>query len=214
MRRLQKPKQLSLWYLIPLALGLHGLVLSIPIDLQKPTENPRSAPVKLMPLPKQPSPQPTPVKSPIAAAPSPSPQSTPQSAPEVTQPRPATDPQVTAPVTPKPTPSPVTVKPSPSPDGFQIQGAIACEGIKDCYASPETNGRSVASTLEQQLQAQGYTLKLLDLAEDTGMKIYQLSQNGQPKDYLHIIWTAQGTRSLRLPQPVTDWEQLAALAKL
>ncbi|HEY9656232.1 MAG TPA: hypothetical protein V6C50_12170, partial [Crinalium sp.] len=115
-----------------------------------------------------------------------------------------------------PTPISTPAQPAPTPgsDVFQVEGAIACEGIKDCYASAETNGRQISETLEQQLQAQGYTLQPLDLNEDTGMKVYRLFQKGQPRDYLHIIWTDQGTRSLRLPEPVKNRQALAAVAQL
>jgi hypothetical protein len=83
--------------------------------------------------------------------------------------------------TPTPTATPTQPTPTPSPDVFQVEGAIACEGIKDCYAYTETNGRQISETLEQQLQAQGYTLQPLDLNDDTGMKVYQLFQKGQPE---------------------------------
>jgi hypothetical protein len=113
--------------------------------------------------------------------------------------------------TPISTPTPTTSAqptPAPSPDVFQVEGAIACEGIKDCYAYTEPNGRQISATLEQQLQAQGYTLQPLDLNDDTGMKVYHLFQKGQPRDYLHIIWTDQGTHSLRLPEPVKNRQAL------
>ncbi|HEY9882458.1 MAG TPA: hypothetical protein V6C98_02500, partial [Thermosynechococcaceae cyanobacterium] len=72
MNRLQKPQNSLRWFLIFLSLGLHGLVLSLPIDRQKPEEKPRSTSVKLVPLPKQPplanTPKPSPSKAPVAAA--------------------------------------------------------------------------------------------------------------------------------------------------
>jgi hypothetical protein len=104
--------------------------------------------------------------------------------------------------------TPAQPTPTPSPDIFQVEGAIACKGIKDCYAYTETNGRQISATLEQQLHAQGYTLRPLELDEDTGMKVYQLLQKGQARDYLHIIWTDQGTHSLRLPEPVKNRQAL------
>lgn len=210
MNRLQKPH--SFWSFMLLALGLHGLVLCLPIDVNKPTEKPQRVLVKTVPLLKQhalaASPKPSP-SYPAAVTPKPLPQ---RSAAKRT---PAVAQRSTASLEPKPTPvSPAKPTPAPSPDVFQIQGTIACDGIKNCYASAETNGRLVSETLEQQLRDQGYTLQPIELDEDTGMKVYHLFQNGQPKDYLHIIWTDQGTRHLRLPQPVTNRQELAAVARL
>ncbi|MEP1058594.1 MULTISPECIES: hypothetical protein [Cyanophyceae] len=234
MNRLQKPQNSLRWFLIFLSLGLHGLVLSLPIDHEKPEEKPRSTSVKVVPLPKQPSslaviPKPSPSKASVAtfvpkrALPKPvarvkAPLITiPQEPvsrslpPASSAPTPISPPASSAPVTPS---TPVQPVPTPSPDVFQVEGAIACEGIKDCYASAETNGREISQTLEQQLQAKGYTLQPLDLDEDTGMKVYRLFRQGQARDYLHIIWTDQGTRSLRLPKPVKNRQALAAVAQL
>ena len=221
MNRLQKPQNSLRWFLIFLSLGLHGLVLSLPIDRQKPEEKPRSTSVKLVPLPKQPplasTPKPSPLKAPVATALSPKRAlSRPARAPLIAAPqepvsRNSTPTPMATPTpisTPTPTATSAQPTPTPSPDVFQVEGAIACEGIKDCYAYTEPNGRQISETLEQQLQAQGYTLQPLDLNDDTGMKVYQLFQRGRARDYLHIIWTDQGTHSLRLPEPVKNRQAL------
>jgi hypothetical protein len=233
MSTLRKSKNIPLWYLIPVALGIHGLVLSIPIAMDEPKEKPPTAPVKMQKLPGAKvavSPKPNSSPSPVAPTVS---SSSPPAAIQTAQPLSVQQPQQQPPQptqqpTPQPTqqPTPVqqppvqqpTQQPTPQqptkPDVFQIQGTTACETVKDCYASTETNGRSVALTLEQTLRTQGYELKEMDLADDTGMKVYQLFLKGAPKDYLHIIWTDQGTRSLRLPQPEKNRENLARIAKL
>jgi hypothetical protein len=221
MARLWRPQNVSFWYLIPVALGLHGVILSTPIVLEEAAkEKPQTASLKMQKLP----------PSKVAASPTPSssPQPVQQTVQQpiqqtVQQPiqQPVQQPvqqPIQQPIPPiqKPIPpaqQPVQQPPVKAPDAFQIQGATACDRVKDCYASPETNGRAIAKTLEEKLEAQGYTLTAIDLDEDTGMKIYHLFQNGQPKDYLHIIWTDKGTRSLRLPEPEKNYDQLLLKAK-
>ncbi|XHX78856.1 MAG: hypothetical protein RBJ76_02680 [Stenomitos frigidus ULC029] len=188
------------------------------MDSTKLAEPPQKTPVKTVPLTK--------LSVPLAVSPALKP-----SKPAIAIPKPSrkilaakklliATPQVPVsqkppPLRPSPasTPSPVPT-PTPSPDVFQVEGAIACDGIDDCYASSETNGRQVSQTLEKQLKAQGYRFEPLDLNDDTAMKVYRLSQNNQPRGYLHIIWTEQGTRSLRLPEAVRDWQQLMTVAQL
>lgn len=219
MTRLWKPQKVSFWYLIPVALVLHGLVLSTPIRLEEsPKEKPQTAPVKMQKLA---SPK-------VAASPSLSPTATSQTPiqPPVPQPIQPTIQQsvpqliqspiqqsVPQPTVPQPVLPPVQQPPAKTPDIFQIQGATTCDRVKDCYASTESNGRLISQTLKEKLESQGYTLTAIDLDEETGMKIYRLFQNGQPKDYLHIIWTDKGTRSLRLSEPETNYDQLLLKAK-
>ena len=219
MTRLWKPQKVSFWYLIPVALVLHGLVLSTPIRLEEsPKEKPQTAPVKMQKLA---SPK-------VAASPSSSPTATSQTPiqPPVPQPIQPTIQQsvpqliqspiqqsVPQPSVPQPVLPPVQQPPAKTPDIFQIQGATTCDRVKDCYASTESNGRLISQTLKEKLESQGYTLTAIDLDEETGMKIYRLFQNGQPKDYLHIIWTDKGTRSLRLSEPETNYDQLLLKAK-
>jgi hypothetical protein len=223
-----KPKIISFWYLLPFALGVHGLILGIPIALDDPKQKPPTAPVKVQKLPgvtvpttpkssALPSPAPssslTPIANPVTQ---PVTQPSTPSQPSPVQPSPAQpNPVQSTPVQPQPSTNPATVQPpSQTRDVFQIQGTTPCENVKDCYASTETNGRSVTQNLEQVLREQGYELKEYDLEEDTGMKIYKLFLNGAPKDYLHIIWSEKGTRSLRLPNPEKDRDRLASIAKL
>ncbi len=231
MARLWRPQNVSLWYLMPVALSLHGLVLITPIVLEEsPKEKPQTSPVKMQKLASSkiaalPSPSPTaisqaPIQPPVPqpAIPQPIQSTIQQSVPQPIQspiqqsiPQPSTTPQ---PIQQPPTPQPVPQPPAKTPDIFQIQGATACDRVKDCYASAESNGRLISQTLKEKLESQGYTLTAIDLDEETGMKIYRLFQNGQPKDYLHIIWTDKGTRSLRLPEPETNYDQLLLKAKL
>ncbi len=220
MARLWKPQNVSFWYLIPVALVVHGLILRIPIVLEEDTkEKPQTTPVKMQKLTSSKvAASPTPSSSPtaISQAPIPPPIAQPIQPPtqqSVPQPIQQSIPSVPSPV-PQPVPSPVPQPPAKTPDIFQIQGATACDRVKDCYASTESNGRVISQTLKEKLESQGYTLTAIDLDEETGMKIYRLFQNGKPKDYLHIIWTDKGTRSLRLPEPETNYDQLLLKARL
>ena len=218
MNVLLKSKNIPIWSVTLVALGIHGLILAIPIALEEPAqEKPKSAPVKMQKLPPSkvsvlPKPNASPAATivpPAAIASSLAPTVIQSVAPAVVQ-NSASSPPV------QPVTSPAV--PPKTPDVFQIQGTTACENIKDCYMSTETNGRSIVQTLQQRLQAQGYTLTPIELEEETGMKVYHLFQNGQPKDYLHIIlhiiWSDKGTRSLRLPQLEKDRNQLALRVRL
>ena len=223
MARLWKPQNVSFWYLIPIALVLHGVVLSAPIALEEaPKEKPQTDPVKMQKLPSSKVVTPTPSLSPPPSSQAPIQPPVQQTIQQpvqqtIQEPVQQTIQQPVQQTIQQPVQQtiqqPVQQPPAKIPDAFQIQGTIACDRVKDCYASTETNGRAIAKTLEEKLEVQGYTLTAIDLDEDTGMKIYQLFLKGQPKDYLHIIWTDKGTRSLRLPEPETNYDQLLLKAK-
>ena len=226
MNVLLKSKNIPIWSVALVALGIHGLILAIPIALDDPQEKPKSSPVKMQKLPPSkvsvlPKPNAPPAATivpPAAIASSLAPTVIPSVAPAVVQnsaPSPPVQPATSVqPVTPPVQPVTSPAVPPKTPDVFQIQGTTACKNVKDCYMSTETNGRSIVQTLQQRLQVQGYTLTPIELEEETGMKVYHLFQNGQPKDYLHIIWSDKGTRSLRLPQLEKDRNQLALRVRL
>jgi hypothetical protein len=236
MARTWNLKNLSFWHVVPVALVLHGLILRMPIALEEPAaqEKPKANPVKMQKLPvsnavsTKPSPSPPSAIAPPSVQPQPSQQppiqqvqqpiqQVQQPIQQVQQPiqQQQSPPQQQQPQQQQPQQQPPQQQPPvETPSAFQIQGATACVSVKDCYASSETNGRSIAQTLEDRIKAEGYVLDPIELGEDTGMKIYRLFQKGQPKDYLHIIWSDKGTRSLRLPQMEKDYDQLARIAKL
>ena len=101
-----------------------------------------------------------------------------------------------------------------------MEGAAAgCAGSKtqDCFAFTESDGRLVASRIEENLNKKGYDLSPLDLAEENGIKVYQLFKRGQPKqgqpeDYLHVFWDENGTVYFRNPT-VLSYKELALKAR-
>ena len=75
-----------------------------------------------------------------------------------------------------------------------VEGAQAgCNGLTDCWQTPETQWRDVSSNLEQKLEAQGYEVKALDLEDDTGRRVYKVSKDGEIKYYLNVLSTQRGT---------------------
>ncbi len=222
------------------ALGLHGLLLAYPIDTKSSLEAtlPKSGkPVRVITLPSgSPSSKitnPT-TRKPVNFS------SKPQSASSLQIKRPVMQKIAAAPlktarpvskldlleIKPKPQPSPkptpsVTPTPLATPTNeFRMEGSTAgCAGSKtqDCFALTESNGRLVASQIEENLRQRGYDLSSLDLAEENGIKVYQLSKRGQPKqgqpeDYLHVFWDENGTVYFRNPT-VLSYAELAVKAR-
>jgi hypothetical protein len=198
-------RRLSTWHVLPVALGLHGLLFLMPVPSSEPVaEKPKSDSVTVVNLPK-PKPQklvqPTPKAKPSPSVkPSPIVQKitptivTPQPSPIALQsPIPSPSPSVT--------PSP-SITPSPSPtDVLQIEGAQpGCNGRIGCWQMAETKGRIIAETLEQQLQKQGYELRKLELDDDTGIQVYEVAKDGTRQYFLHLIWSDRGTVYVRNPE--------------
>jgi hypothetical protein len=227
--------QPSFWHMLLPALGLHGLLLAYPIEMKgglnatlpkpgkpvrvitlpsasllsqvkkpgvrKPinlSSNARSAsllPLKRAIAPKMSAAPPKVASKPTALAskPSQSSKSTPSAPP-------------TPPVTPA--------------NEFQMEGTAAgCIGSKtqDCFALTESDGRLVASRIEENFRKKGYDLSSLELEQEHGMKVYQLSKRGQPKqgqpkDYLHVFWDETGTVYFRNPS-VLSYAELALKAR-
>ena len=236
-----KSNSIPLWYLIPIALGIHGLILCIPIALNEPTqEKPKSDPVKLQKLPSskvsaipKPTSSPLPVGAVIPPAPITSssappaassvnpaavqaPAKTPPASPVAPAPAPPPSTTPAPPITPPPIATPTTT-PERTSDVFQIAGAVACSNTKDCYSSTDTTGVSVADTVIANLKKKGYQIKERpDISLDQPMKIYEVQKEAsKPLEYLHIIWgNGKGTRTLILSKRVDNWDELAAIAKL
>ncbi|GAP96062.1 hypothetical protein [Leptolyngbya sp. NIES-2104] len=213
-------KQVKLWHMIPIAVGLHGLVFAIPVPPTDPIVEKQEKPVAITSIPK-PSPTatltPTP-KAQLTPKPSVTPSAIPKPSPTATlsqsTPAPAPSPSPSLPPSSAPTVSP-SPSPSPAPkDALQIDGATpGCNGREGCWQVLETQGRKIAGTLEKQLQNQGYQLTEKDLDEDTGMRVYQVEKSGTQPYYLHFVWSDRGTAYVRNPQ-ILSRSELAALTNI
>ncbi|MGG6284276.1 hypothetical protein ACQ4M3_22055 [Leptolyngbya sp. AN03gr2] len=207
-----KLPSITLWHMLPISIGLHGLLFAIPIpSTESEAQKPDSDSVNVVNLPK-----PSPTQSPTSAIPTPKPQPTPKAqrtppprsvptpAPPTPQPsvqvqptpQPTTQPSPS--ISPSPSPS-ITPSPSPSPtDGLQIAGAVpGCKGQVGCWQIADSQGRTIARTLEQQLEQQGFTLTQKELDQDTGFRVYEVSKDGVKQYYLHMIWSDRGTAYVR-----------------
>jgi len=215
--------RISLWHMVPIAVGLHGLMFIIPVPSPDPiVEKQEQKPVSIASLPK-PSPQKTtlptpkaqpsskPSVKPVAIA-KPSPTTTLAQPIVVSTPLPSTIATPSPSVTPSPSPS---LSPSPSPkDVLQLDEATpGCNGREGCWQVLETKGRMVAGTLEKQLQDQGYQVIEKELNEDTGMRVYQVEKTGTQPYYLHFIWSDRGTAYVRNAQ-ILSRSELEEMTKL
>jgi hypothetical protein len=213
------------WLVISMA--LHGLLLFVPFIPRSPVATPATKPVKLTRLPPSPRPPvpkltplptpklspsvpPSPVVKPLAPLPSPIVVLTPVPAP-VPSPKVSPSPSPIASPSPvaSPSPSPIA-SPSPSPeDPFadfpHVPGAQAgCAGSERCWQTPDTQWRSLAVNIQQDLTTQGYTLESVPLAEETGRQMYKVSKAGETPYYLSFVSTPQGTIYAFTEQPMTS----------
>jgi len=95
----------------------------------------------------------------------------------------------------------------------QVEGSQAgCNGLLGCWQTPETQWRDVSSNLEQRLEAQGYEVEALDLEDDTGRRVYEVSKDGETKYYLNLLSTKQGTVYLLTKEQLTLEELNSAVA--
>lgn len=135
------------------------------------------------------------LSSPASPSPSPSPAAT------VASPSPL--PSTPLPVAASPTSEP----PSPYATFPHLESTTAgCGDRENCWQSADTQWRSLARTLEQNLQNQGYSLTQLDLETDTGVRVYRVAKAGEPEYYLNLISTFQGTVYLISEQLMTAVE--------
>ncbi len=65
-------------------------------------------------------------------------------------------------------------------------------------------------TLEQDLQSRGYMIDQLELADDTGIRVYAVSKAGEIAYYLNLLSTFEGTVYIVSEQPMTR-EELNAM---
>jgi hypothetical protein len=63
----------------------------------------------------------------------------------------------------------------------------------------------VAGNLEEKLADQGYDVEQLELDDDTGLRVYEISKDNK-RYYLHFLSTAQGTVYLIKPEQLSREE--------
>lgn len=116
-------------------------------------------------------------------------------------------------ITPTPTPSPIaSATPTATPDPLlgnisKVLGAEpSCQGKQDCWQVGETHWRKVVASIEQQLNHKGYSLAEVELGDENGLGVYEVSKQDKREFYLHVILTAQGTVYLLKPQLLSRQE--------
>ncbi len=222
MNILSKTKNIPIWALMPIALGIHGLVLAVPIALEEPVqEKPKSAPVKMQKLPPSkvsilPKPKPSPSPSSAIVPPAPITNSTvaqpivsnpAQQPASQTQTTTAPQPTTTQPVTPPTNPAAATAI---TPDNFQLAGTTACAGIEDCSAFPSQTGRQSELRLKEfkeLLIPQGYVFDEVELGTDKDFLISKVTKKGKPTQYLHIVGYNGEARGRRLSVLEMDYDK-------
>lgn len=215
-----------IWLIRPalfLSLGLHLVALLVPLPERSSSELPSvstlaspQVPVTRLPSPQptarvSPSPQPSPAASIVPPRPTPAVVRAPQLQP---QPRPQVAPVKPPQTVPSPAPTVAASPPSPDPvpptaipfgDVPLLAGAESgCYGIGVCHQLADgTPFRSAGQSLEAQFQSQGYSVKRRDDLEDTGRKVYELSQQGETR-FLNVLSSNVGTTIyLVTPQPIS-----------
>ncbi|MBF2046263.1 MAG: hypothetical protein IGS54_02490 [Elainella sp. C42_A2020_010] len=199
------------------SIGLHVLVLLLPLPEQASLDAARRQDVEVnvtrlpeqTPVPKptatpKPTPTPSPPAQPVAQPlqPAPRPPAVAQK-PPVAQPSPS--PVASPPPTPEPSPDPVPPPAVPFADLPLLTGSqTGCFGLGTCHEITDgTNFRTAGQTLEQALQAQGYTVKPREDLEETGRKVYELTKGNKTR-YLNVLSSDVGsTIYLVTPQPVS-----------
>jgi hypothetical protein len=215
-KKLPRFTQTVFFWMVLVSVGLHGLVLMMPLPPAEPTlegkENQPTKQVKVVELPK-PSPSKL-VTKPATSGPKPKAQPSPKVARSRPQqkpiviPNPAPSPTTTP--SPNPTPS-LSPAPSPSPtpsptpetieDVLQIPGAKGCNSLIGCWQVGETQFRSVAENLQKRLEQDGYQVeKLDDIEDDIGRSVYRVSKDGETPYYLNVLSIDQGTIYVRSPR--------------
>jgi hypothetical protein len=161
---------------------------------------PAAPPPDSPPPSSQASPSPTPLASSSPPTPTPSPQA------NLDTGQPAPLPSVAA----APTPSPeVAASFAAEIPHAAIGGEPGCGGQENCWQTQDTQWRSVARALEQELENQGYEVESQTDDEVPGFRVYEVSRNGET-EYLNMLSTLQGTFYVLADQPMTrdELEQL------
>jgi hypothetical protein len=82
-----------------------------------------------------------------------------------------------------------------------------------CWQTAETQWRSVSTDLKQNLENKGYVVQQLDLEDDTGIRVYEVSKDGKRQYYLNLLSTGKGTVYLMAEKPLTRAELTTAAAR-
>lgn len=150
----------------------------------------------VVPEPKKPvAPKPAPTPKPVAAKPSPKPQQTVSRSNKASETQTPAKPNQEGKTEGKP---PTKPDPPINPgdlvvDLGQMPGAVPCEDANSCWRSEDSQWRSVYANVKDQLTDQGYRVMELDLDDDTGFRVSQISRNGKTQYYLHLLSTLRGT---------------------
>ncbi|NJO50520.1 MAG: hypothetical protein HC840_14965 [Leptolyngbyaceae cyanobacterium RM2_2_4] len=160
----------------------------------RPTAPPPDSPI---PSP-QSSPSPTPQANPSPPSPTPSPQNT-LSEQQSPSPSPA----------PGPPPAPEVTSFAAEIPHAVVGGEPGCGGQENCWQTQDTQWRSVATTLRQELESKGYEVEQETGEEELNFRVYEVSKDGEI-EYLNLLSTAQGTFYVLADQPMTrdELEQL------
>lgn len=180
---------------------------------QAPVLTPR--PVVVSPSP-SPAPQPTPAATP-SATPLPTPSPTPTPAAPTETPAAIATPSPDGLPSPSPTPSPdVPFADFPHLEGAEpgcgaTPSADAADAPVTCWQLADSQWRTVSQSVIQALESNGYELTAIELASETGRRLYAVSQEGEVKYYLALVSTLNGTRYQLTPERPTE-QQLDELA--
>ncbi len=132
-------------------------------------------------------PQPRPIPTP-QVQPSPVPQKA-RSQPNVSRPSAVSQPKIR----PNPTPASLAAPGDLVVNLGRLPNTKPCKNLEGCWQSGDSQWRAVYQNVQQQLSEQGYQLTELELEDDTGFRVSQVSKNGATKYYLHLLSTLQGT---------------------
>ncbi|MGF1496178.1 MAG: hypothetical protein ACFB8W_05055 [Elainellaceae cyanobacterium] len=218
------------WLLHPmglLSLALHGVLIFLPIassekDAQETATEPIS--IQITAMPEVPDRQldapavlpPDLVVPPIAepSSPSPAPVASPsQAAPPAAPQPPERSPSAASPTSPVPTPElpPPDSAPLPFANFPHLPSAAAgCFGLGNCHQVEGENFRQMGTSLVDQLVAEGYEVRSRDDLDDSGIKVYEVTRNGESQ-YLSLLQPDLGTSVYVLAAaPVTTADLQAA----
>ncbi|OLP15731.1 hypothetical protein BST81_24745 [Leptolyngbya sp. 'hensonii'] len=83
--------------------------------------------------------------------------------------------------------------------------------MEGCWQVEDTQWRSIAGNLKQRLRDQGMELAELDLEDDTGLRVYEVSKDGKLQYYLNLLSTDRGTIYVLNPRQMSRAELESAI---
>ncbi|MDX2215197.1 MAG: hypothetical protein SFY66_18060 [Oculatellaceae cyanobacterium bins.114] len=175
-----------------------------PVAIATPSITPSASPLPVRPA------APPPVSEPVASEPvvsPPDPTPTPQASVSPTPINPEQD--LTTPA--QPLPEPTSALPDTADFPHMTGAQPSCGGQSGCWQIADTQWRAIARTFEQDLQDRGYDIDQLQLADDTGLRVYAVSKAGEVSYYLNLLSTLQGTLYILSDQPLSR-EALSEMA--